>query len=214
MCDMMVAGLPDRPDPHLHLHARQRGQQPQLHDHRRPRGPSRPLAPRRRPEKQEKIAADQPLPRRSSSPTCWRSCKSIKEGDGTLLDNSMIVYGAGISDGDRHNHDDLPILLAGKGGGHASRPAATSATRTHAAEQPVPLDAGPHGRPRRDPRRQHRPAYHAGVTRAPMLTYALNPPEIIAISGGLSSAWYNPQVAASNPTELRDEVDRVNGDCD
>ena len=29
----------------------------------------------------------------------------------------MIVYGSGISDGDRHNHDDLPIILAGKGGG-------------------------------------------------------------------------------------------------
>lgn len=42
---------------------------------------------------------------------------SIREGDGTLLDNSMIVYGAGISDGDRHNHDDLPILLAGGGAG-------------------------------------------------------------------------------------------------
>ncbi len=43
--------------------------------------------------------------------------ESIKEGEGSMLDNSMIVYGAGISDGDRHNHDDLPILLAGKGGG-------------------------------------------------------------------------------------------------
>jgi hypothetical protein len=43
--------------------------------------------------------------------------KAIREGAGTLLDNSMIVYGSGISDGDRHNHDDLPILLAGKGGG-------------------------------------------------------------------------------------------------
>ena len=43
--------------------------------------------------------------------------QSIKEGNGTLLDNAMIVYGGGISDGDRHNHDDLPILLAGKGGG-------------------------------------------------------------------------------------------------
>ncbi len=29
----------------------------------------------------------------------------------------MIVYGSGISDGDRHNHDDLPILVAGRGGG-------------------------------------------------------------------------------------------------
>jgi hypothetical protein len=43
--------------------------------------------------------------------------KSIHEGEGTMLDNSMIVYGGGISDGDRHNHDDLPILVAGKGGG-------------------------------------------------------------------------------------------------
>src|SRR6185312_1290367 len=43
--------------------------------------------------------------------------QSIKEPEGTLLDNTMFVYGAGISDGDRHNHDDLPILLAGKGGG-------------------------------------------------------------------------------------------------
>ena len=29
----------------------------------------------------------------------------------------MIVYGSALSDGNRHNHDDLPILLAGKGGG-------------------------------------------------------------------------------------------------
>ena len=29
----------------------------------------------------------------------------------------MIVYGSGLGDGDRHNHDDLPILMAGKGGG-------------------------------------------------------------------------------------------------
>jgi len=43
--------------------------------------------------------------------------KSIKEGDGTLLDNSMVVYGSGIGDGNAHNHDNLPVLLAGKGGG-------------------------------------------------------------------------------------------------
>ncbi len=43
--------------------------------------------------------------------------RSIREGEGTVLDHSMVVYGSGISDGDRHNHDDLPILVAGKGGG-------------------------------------------------------------------------------------------------
>lgn len=42
--------------------------------------------------------------------------RSIHEGDSTLLDNSMVVYGGGISDGDRHNHDNLPVLLAGRGG--------------------------------------------------------------------------------------------------
>ncbi|MDH3592345.1 MAG: DUF1552 domain-containing protein, partial [Planctomycetota bacterium] len=43
--------------------------------------------------------------------------KTTKDGDGTLLDNSLIVYGSGISDGNRHNHDDLPVLVAGRGGG-------------------------------------------------------------------------------------------------
>jgi hypothetical protein len=43
--------------------------------------------------------------------------KGIDEGGHSMLDNSMIVYGAGISDGDRHNHNNLPILLAGRGAG-------------------------------------------------------------------------------------------------
>jgi len=43
--------------------------------------------------------------------------KSVPEGEGTLLDNCMIVYGGAIGDGNRHNHDNLPIVLAGRGGG-------------------------------------------------------------------------------------------------
>lgn len=43
--------------------------------------------------------------------------KSIPEGDGTLLDHCMIAYGSGNSDGNAHNHDNLPILLAGGGCG-------------------------------------------------------------------------------------------------
>jgi Protein of unknown function (DUF1552) len=41
----------------------------------------------------------------------------IKEGERTLLDNSMILFGSSISDGNSHQPDNLPILLAGKGGG-------------------------------------------------------------------------------------------------
>jgi hypothetical protein len=43
--------------------------------------------------------------------------KATPDGDGTLLDHSMVLYGTGISDGNRHNHEDLPIVLAGRGGG-------------------------------------------------------------------------------------------------
>jgi hypothetical protein len=42
--------------------------------------------------------------------------KATPDGDGSLLDHSVIVYGSGLSDGNRHTHEDLPVLLLGKGG--------------------------------------------------------------------------------------------------
>ncbi|HYL39181.1 MAG TPA: DUF1552 domain-containing protein [Bryobacteraceae bacterium] len=42
---------------------------------------------------------------------------STPDGDGSLLDHVMLLYGSGMSDGNRHNHHDLPILLAGGGAG-------------------------------------------------------------------------------------------------
>jgi hypothetical protein len=42
---------------------------------------------------------------------------AIKEANGlSILDNSLIGYGSGNSDGNRHNHDNLPFILMGKGG--------------------------------------------------------------------------------------------------
>jgi len=43
--------------------------------------------------------------------------KNIREGDGTLLDQCMIVFGGGIRDGNAHSPKNLPIILAGRGGG-------------------------------------------------------------------------------------------------
>jgi hypothetical protein len=40
--------------------------------------------------------------------------KSTQEENVSVLDNSMVVFGSGIGDGNRHNHDDLPIVLAGR----------------------------------------------------------------------------------------------------
>ena len=42
---------------------------------------------------------------------------STADGDGSLLDSSMIIYGSGMSDGNGHNHHNLPTLLVGGGGG-------------------------------------------------------------------------------------------------
>jgi hypothetical protein len=47
-----------------------------------------------------------------------KQMKSTEDIDGnTLLHNSMIVWGSGLSNADRHTHDDLPIILAGNAGG-------------------------------------------------------------------------------------------------
>lgn len=42
---------------------------------------------------------------------------AIQEPDGTVLDNSLIVFGSEIEDGDSHSHNNMPMLLAGRGGG-------------------------------------------------------------------------------------------------
>ncbi|HEU0124161.1 MAG TPA: DUF1552 domain-containing protein [Bryobacteraceae bacterium] len=43
--------------------------------------------------------------------------QATKDGDGSLLDHSMIMYGSSLSDGNRHEHLDLPTILAGGGNG-------------------------------------------------------------------------------------------------
>jgi hypothetical protein len=54
--------------------------------------------------------------------------RSTPDGDGTLLDHSLVLYGSGMSDGNQHNHTDLPAVLAGgasgrlKGGRHLRHP--------------------------------------------------------------------------------------------
>jgi Protein of unknown function (DUF1552) len=58
--------------------------------------------------------------------------QSIPDGDGTLLDHSMILYGSAMSDGNQHNHGPLPVILAGgasgalKGGRHLRHPKDTT----------------------------------------------------------------------------------------
>jgi hypothetical protein len=43
--------------------------------------------------------------------------KSVEENGATLLDRSMLLYGCAIADGNRHEHHNLPVLMAGRGNG-------------------------------------------------------------------------------------------------
>jgi hypothetical protein len=45
-----------------------------------------------------------------------KKLKETPDGDGTLFDQTLIVYGSGLSDGNRHTHNDLPVLVTGHGG--------------------------------------------------------------------------------------------------
>ena len=42
---------------------------------------------------------------------------TLREGDGTLLDNCIMMWGSGLEDGNKHSRENLPFILAGKGGG-------------------------------------------------------------------------------------------------
>jgi hypothetical protein len=42
---------------------------------------------------------------------------ALKEGDGTLLDNCMMMWGSGLEDGNKHRRENLPFIIAGSGGG-------------------------------------------------------------------------------------------------
>jgi hypothetical protein len=42
---------------------------------------------------------------------------TLKEGEGTLLDNCIMMWGSGLEDGNKHRRENLPFIIAGKGGG-------------------------------------------------------------------------------------------------
>jgi hypothetical protein len=71
--------------------------------------------------------------------------QQTKDMDGrTLLDNSMIVYGSGNADGNRHTHTDLPVILAGGGGG-TLQAGPLCEERGHVDREPLPQPDGPDG---------------------------------------------------------------------
>ena len=118
MMDLLALAYQTRPDPYQHVHAGARGQRPA----RIPRSACRIRITRCR-----IIRTSRPSwsgCTRSTSTTCSSSAYLVDklsqqpEGDGTMLDSTLFLYGTGISDSNTHFHDDLPIaLIAGKNTG-------------------------------------------------------------------------------------------------
>jgi hypothetical protein len=46
-----------------------------------------------------------------------KKLRSLREGDGTLLDNCIMMWGSGLEDGNKHARENLPFIVAGNGGG-------------------------------------------------------------------------------------------------
>ena len=83
---------------------------------------------------------------------------SIREGERTLLDNSMVLFGSSMSDGNRHDPSNLPIILAGKAGGRIKPGRHIASPEEDAAVQSLRVDAGEDGHAGGSVRRQHRGA--------------------------------------------------------
>ena len=124
MSDLMVIAFQTDMTRVVTLHDGARRQQPQLSLHRRFRRASLRHAPPERSGQDREDDEDRRTahPRRSR---IWSDkLKSTPDGDGTLLDHSMILYGSSICDGNAHTHHDLPLVLVGgaagqiKGGRH------------------------------------------------------------------------------------------------
>ena len=91
--------------------------------------------------------------------------RSTPDGDGSLLDHSMIVYGAGMADSNAHASDNLPILLAGGAAGTGGRHVRLSCR--HAVGEPAPDAARQAGRAGRRARPRDGTAAAGRVRRCP-----------------------------------------------
>ena len=97
----------------------------------------------------------------------------MKEGDSTVLDNSMILFASALSDGNSHNPHKLPLVLAAAAAAASRRPAPAVHGR-HSAGEPVRVDAGCVRRAGGALRRQHRAAAgRAGISVRRLLCLAI-----------------------------------------
>jgi hypothetical protein len=108
-----------------HVPGGARTEQRRLSEEHGPRCVPHPVAPLEHPGEQGSLHRPEPLSRRLLAYFLDKLQKT-PDGDGTLLDHSLVLYGSGLGDGNQHDPRDLPVLVAGGGSG-STRAASTSA---------------------------------------------------------------------------------------
>ena len=67
---------------------------------------------------------------------------ALKEGEGSLLDNCLMMWGSGLEDGDKHKRENLPFIIAGRGGGSIRTGQFLSQTSNVAKDCSASINAG------------------------------------------------------------------------
>ena len=79
----------------------------------------------------------EPPPHRDAGLLPGAGCRASPDGDGTLLDHALLLYGSGLSDGNLHNHSPLPTIVAGGAAGRCQGRAAPGVPRRDADVEPA-----------------------------------------------------------------------------
>ena len=142
------AGLSGRPDPRHHVHAGPRVQRHDLSADRRARRASPDLAPPAGTGEDREGLAKINAYHVQLFAYLLEKLRATPDGDGTLLDHMMMMYGAGMADSNAHAPLDIPLLLAGGGAGQLKGGRHIRYPKGHAAGQSASDAARPVGRAR------------------------------------------------------------------
>ena len=177
-----AAGIPVRSDTRDHLHVRPRTDRSTVPADWRAGAAPLADAPSERSDEDGEVHQDSDCITSSCSRTIWRNCAATPDGDGSLLDHVILLYGGGISNSDQAHSWPVADAAARRRCGDDQRRPSPRLSRGHAVDEPAADAAQQDGRSRGEARRQHGPiqralrAILAGANRASAKATALPRP--------------------------------------
>ncbi len=124
-----------------------------------------------------------------------KTLSEIKEGNGNILDNSIILFGSNMANSDLHNNNPLPQLIARQGRWHQGWPAPGDARRYTACQHSVDNRAAG--------RRQYRQIQRLDASFQRGLRMSQGAKGAVAIAAALVALWGSSAFAANSADEPR-----------